>query len=541
LFFAGDRFVARVVGPRWKVLEARRQVALGELETPGLAALLFGWMNGRAPASADELVASGLLSRDELARVVTYGASDTPVFSPGAAPRSAWGTPAALTPLIDLPAPAAVTVTERDAYRIFVDGYERDWRANVGPFALRVAWTGGATGPMDVDLRLAPFSRDDGSAWAALAPIAGDARLANGRTTAGARAAVGIGTAAEPRRWIRQLLAPALPGRPSSSDWLGDWVMAGVDESPAAALTGLRFGGHASLLDLAELLRPVPASGGPRLELPLYAGVAVRDEAAAELFLRNARASLGPVPIDSRSLGAHRGIAITRVERGLARAAGARVPLFPPIYYAVCRSTLTVALGEETLRHRIDDCLDGRLPRLEAKPKLKRGQAGNAAAGGDSSPGAQLVADVDLPAGGALSAIAGGLIEQLATPDEGASAAEVIYRGAPGLDAAGARALAMAYLGGAPVTPEGAAYLWSEAGVVDPARGSAHAPRPAAAGAPERRFDPIRRAWVDALAHARLEISFDGEPSTPGGAPMQSARLHLTVRRAPLGRGARGH
>ena len=127
-------------------------------------------MNGRAPASADELVASGLLSRDELARVVTYGAGDTPVFSPGAAPRSAWGTPAALTPLIDLPAPATVTVTERDAYRIFVDGYERDWRANVGPFALRVAWTGGATGPVDVDLRLAPFSRDDGSAWAALAP-----------------------------------------------------------------------------------------------------------------------------------------------------------------------------------------------------------------------------------------------------------------------------------------------------------------------------------------------------------------------------------
>jgi hypothetical protein len=213
------------------------------------------------------------------------------------------------------------------------------------------------------------------------------------------------------------------------------------------------------------------------------------------------------------------------------------VPLFPPIYYAVCRSTLTAALGEETLRHRIDDCLDGRLPRLEAKPKLKRGQAGNASAGGDSSLGAQLVADVDLPPGGALFAIAVGLIEQLATPDEGASAAEVIFRGAPGLDAAGARALAMAYLGGAPVTPEGAAYLWSEAGVVDPARGSAYAPRPPATGAP----DPSRRFWLDALAHARLEISFDGEPATPGAAPMQSARFHLSVRRGPLGRADRGH
>jgi hypothetical protein len=311
--------------------------------------------------------------------------------------------------------------------------------------------------------------------------------------------------------------------------------MAGVDESPAAALTGLRLGGRAGLLDLAELLRPVPASGGPRLDLPLYAGIAVRDEAAADLFVRNVRASLGPVPIDSRSLGAHRGIAITRVERRLAGAASARVALFPPIYYAVCRSTLTFALGEETLRHRIDDCLDGRFPRLEAKPKLKRAEAGNAAAGGDWPTGAQLVADVDLPASGALWSVAGGLIEQLASPDQGASAAETIFRGAPGLDATGARALAMAYLGGAPVTPEGAAYLSSEAGVVDPVRGSAHAPRPAAAAAHERRFDPELRAWLDALAHARFEISFDGEPATPGGTPMQSAHVHLTVRRAPPG------
>jgi len=230
------------------------------------------------------------------------------------------------------------------------------------------------------------------------------------------------------------------------------------------------------------------------------------------------------------------GIAITRVERRLARDAGARVPLFPPIYYAVCRSTLTAALGEETLRHRIDDCLDGRLPRLEAKPKVKRAEAG-----ADSSPGAQLVADVDLPSGGALSSIAGGLIEQLAAPDDGASAAEAIFRGAPGLDAAGARALAMAYLGGAPVTPEGSAYHWSEAGVVDPMRGSAHAPRATAGKTPAERLDPGLRAWVDALAHARLEISFDGEPATPGAAPMQSARFHLTVRRAPVGRADRGH
>ncbi len=93
-------------------------------------------MNGRAPASADELVASGLLARDELAH---GGHGELLSWKPGAAARSSWGTPAALTPLIEFAPPALVTATERDAYRIFVEGYERDWRQNVGPFVLRVA------------------------------------------------------------------------------------------------------------------------------------------------------------------------------------------------------------------------------------------------------------------------------------------------------------------------------------------------------------------------------------------------------------------
>ena len=67
LAFLSDRFVGEVIGPRQKVLEARRQIALAELSRPGFAALLYGWMYGRVPASADEIVASGLLKRDELA------------------------------------------------------------------------------------------------------------------------------------------------------------------------------------------------------------------------------------------------------------------------------------------------------------------------------------------------------------------------------------------------------------------------------------------------------------------------------------------
>ena len=99
LGFMGDRFVGEVIGPRQKVLEARRQIALAELMTPGFAALLHGWLTGRSPASVEELVAEKLLVKDELKHV-----SGAPItWKPGEAARSAFGTPAALTPIIELP------------------------------------------------------------------------------------------------------------------------------------------------------------------------------------------------------------------------------------------------------------------------------------------------------------------------------------------------------------------------------------------------------------------------------------------------------
>ena len=105
LLFFGDRFVAEVIGPRQKVLEARRQMATAELMTPGFAALLHGWLYGKSPGSVDELVASKLLRKDEL----KHTAGTAIEWRPGEPARSTWGTPSALTPLIELPSPDTVT------------------------------------------------------------------------------------------------------------------------------------------------------------------------------------------------------------------------------------------------------------------------------------------------------------------------------------------------------------------------------------------------------------------------------------------------
>jgi hypothetical protein len=65
--FLGDRFVSQVVVPRQKILQARRQLALAELQTPGFAALLHGLIAGKSPASIEVLLEAGLLRKDELA------------------------------------------------------------------------------------------------------------------------------------------------------------------------------------------------------------------------------------------------------------------------------------------------------------------------------------------------------------------------------------------------------------------------------------------------------------------------------------------
>jgi hypothetical protein len=112
LAYAGDRFVSTSVSPAQRILDARRQLALGELRRAGYAAMLFALMEGRQPTSVAELQKSPWLKQN----LLSHSNKEPIKFELGAAPRSSWGTPAALTPLADLPALTHVSVQERDAY-----------------------------------------------------------------------------------------------------------------------------------------------------------------------------------------------------------------------------------------------------------------------------------------------------------------------------------------------------------------------------------------------------------------------------------------
>ena len=513
LAFLSDRFVGEVIGPRQKVLEARRQIALAELSRPGFAALLFGWMYGRVPASADEIVASGLLKRDELA----HPGGERIDWQPGRGARSSWGAVGGLTPLIDLPAPAKVTSSEKAAYDIFVTGYQTFWRTSIDPVAIRLTLAPDGRGPLSADVRVLPIIA--GTDYADLLRTVGRARVDLATGTGGLRTAIGIGADAE----IRHLVTRSLREMPMIGslkvDWLGDWAMVGVDDTatPASreaikkeATTGVS---DRSLRDLVDL--------------PVYAGIEVRNLTAAVAFLAGARAIVdqaAPGSIQWGEAGRERDVPFVAVRAGGAFAAETKDVA---LYYAFCKSALVLSLSESALRHRIDDCLDGRQPRTRSAT---------------GAEGPQWIFDLDMRERGPLwwrLAFMAASGQSTASARWSTAAAEAVLRGAPGASPSVVRMLARDTLGAIPVTPEGYPYALAEDGLHDPLRGVRRGDKLALVDLLASEESPFVRLGR-LISRARSEVAFDDEPggkATAGAGGQPARSLHVKLRLEP-GRGA---
>ncbi len=517
LGFMGDRFVSEVVGPRQKVLEARRQIALAELMTPGFAALLYGWTTGRSPASVDELWAAKLLSKDEL----KHGGGQPIAWTPGEAARSMFGTPAALTPLLDLPEPDLVTESERDAYERFSRTYETYWRTFIDPAAIRVAVdTTSAGTTLTADLRIVPLI--DGTDYREVLELAGQARVEAPPIGRGARAVVGIGQDARVRRELSHLVRGFAGKHDFGLDFLGEWAMAGVDDRPALADAVL-----ATESDLPELpgadrhhVDEIKALAG----VPVYVAVAIKSMAGAALALAAVHGiadDVLPGAIQWADAGKERDVSIVRiavaddiVERGRERDGARRKDI--EIYYALSRGVFVASFNETTVRRLVDDLIDGHGPSAAA-----------------ASKGSQLVVDLAGEKQGGLFTLLSWLLtrESLQRGEASRSIAEALLVGARDRagDPAAIRALGLAYLGSVPVPPEGGQWTLADDGVHDPRRGSASAPvwpELPVAGSPTDKL-------LGAVGRFRSEIAFDHEGSGQGKSGLLSlhARVALGLRR----------
>lgn len=525
LAFIGDRFVASVVGPAQKVAEARRQVALAELTAAPIAALLYGWVHGKSPADKNELLRSGLLFAAELKH--HDGARID--WAPGVAPRSVWGTPAALEPLIDLPAVVKVSTAERDGYAQFARQYQARWGEYIDPIALRVSSSRRGEGKsLHAELRVLPLVPAEN---ATKFDLSGDGRVAPIELSSGARFTLAIGQYGYLRDSLGRLLSNVSRDGQLKLDWLGDYAMLGVADR-AELLVAARSARGARDLPIE---RPASAeemgrsSSRDELDLlaglPVYLAVGLRSRVAAAVALtalRHMAESAAPGAFEWAPFAAHRGVEVVRI---LGKERGREIAL----YYAMAGDVLLVTLNRSVLRLLIEQALDGRLPAqsTSSAARPKDGQAVFELAPLKKGPLRNILA----------SALA---VAALETAPSSRSAAEAVLRGVPESAHKPDRSaeLLLAYLGAIPLTPDGRRYALAPEGIVDPLRGSQHAPEWPALPTAESSADRV----LSAFARLRSDLSFDEEPelagarapgSPPGTAPrLRSlrARLDLTLR-----------
>jgi hypothetical protein len=488
--FLSDRFVLSAIGPAQKIAAARRELALGELTTPGIASLLHGWLNGRAPADVKELVASKLLDQADLAHF-----DGKPIeWQPGKPARSSYGSMDALEPLIDLPPVGKVTEIEQRAYDTFSQQYRWAWSEYVDPVALRIARSTEKPGRYDISLRALPLLMRENRE---VMQMVGDARVATPSATDGLRVTLGVGKEAPLRRELTRM--SGFIGRTLEFDWLGDEIVMGMADRSEVTPAARAFA--------ARSLEPPGGDeqqGGEwesMLGLPAYLVVGVRNRVGAALALgalRKLATDTVPDMFHWRDAGKHRDISVVELastDRGFLRE---RLSL----YYALCPRAIVFSFSRPVLDRLIDEQLDGKAPRgVSRKDAVGRGQ---------------LVLELGTKKDGAMATAFAWLLSAAMVEQSEISRfnAEAILRGAPEARSGDAafRAAARASLGVVPLTPDGALYRLTREGVEDPARGTPYIP---VYPATPVRGSPLADV-ISRFERLRTEVSFDEEPGAGG-------------------------
>lgn len=525
LAFMGDRFIASVIGPKQKILEARRQLALAELSTPGFAALLYGWIWGKSPASTDDLIKANLLNKAEL----QHEGGEKIQFTLGKSASSSWGSPSGLTPLIDLPAPTMITSFEERSYERFVQGYQSYWSEYIDPIAIRLAIDAPAGNkdqkgtPISADVRILPLI--DQSEYRQIQRDVGSARIVAPPFAQGARVVLGVGENAELRRELSGMLRGGFSRRHSLKvDWLGEWAMLGVADRTQLVTAAVK------VMDDDTPERPRTAEEkqqrqrvdeiGELAQLPLFAAIGLKSTPGAALAIAGARAiadDVLPGLVEWNEIGKHRSIPVVRIKiDGGAGISSSDRPI--QLYYAFCESALITSFRFDVLRRVLDERLDNKTP--AAAPIPKPGEHGAPQLAVDLSPNGQK---------SPLWTLAGWVLEEAAQDAHRRSMAmaEALFRGAPekANDAAAISALGLSVFGAVPIPPDGGTYSFGPEGVRDPARGSRYAPSWPAVPVPGSPVDKL----VSNISRFRAEMSFDDEPKPQKFDAMTSLHARIVL------------
>ncbi len=492
LMYAGDAFIQKNVSPGTRILDARRGIAAGELARVGYAALLHSMFGAPLDADLELLMKANLLTRSEARHF--DGAA---ISGDRLGPRSRWGTPGHMTPLIDLGPLKYVTAAEQEAYERFRSRYELAWGDKIDPIALRLKLAQGGKGFVS-HLRVLPLVRDRD--YSDVLGLAGDSHLALTEPALGARMALALADHSSLKNSGAQL-SKLILGRRGNLDWLGDYVFVGVeDRSAAANALFARFAPDPSAESgdwLVELSR-----------LPLYAGIHLRSVSLARVVL-GALKNWGKSKMDLSWKQREDYLDYHVYE--VAFSDDVKLSLF----YAIAGDVLFISTQLQTLHHLLDRGDD---------PGIKSDPAGQA----------QFALETHQDPGGGLCTLLNWLFER-ADSDQfealaWARALGKAISGEPGAaapTAPSARRAALAFLGQYPVTRDGLPFRYSEIGAEDPARGNELL----------RRWPSLpvvgseAAAVLGKLCFARFELSFEQEAADAEGRRERSLGVRAAIER----------
>ncbi len=496
LAYAGDRFLTAIVSPEARILDARRKLARSELLGVSYAALAHAWAFGKLPDSAATLQKRLLLDRKML-----FHFDGGPItFDSQNGPSSKWGSPSALTSLIDLEAPKKVSAAEQLAYQDFVHSYESLWSDAIDPIALRIKINESPSlHSLSARLRILPLIAD--RQYREIAELVGDVRLTAPKLEHGLRMLFSIAKDSSLRRELDGSSRSFL-GKSLSLNWVGDWAFVGLNDQASVA--------NALLPHMRPALRP--GSEPPRelesaLKLPLFAGIGIKSPTLAALAFAAARNKLtdfGSGLVQLLPEQKYRGLSILTVKG----------PDAVTVYAALSQHAFYVSLDLPTLESLLEDDLSGKLPQTLAR-----------------RPDATHQFFVDLSGrhnGGLVTSLMWGL-EQMAdeAPDSSRARAQALLLALGAADASEQRRIAESYLGGVPLTRDGRQFELTASGVGEEMRGTEHSPNWPVLPVLN---SPIERILAGFRA-MRSSISFDAEPSPNPERQERSLAIELEVSR----------
>jgi hypothetical protein len=467
--FLSDAFIRQLVGPASKIKEKRRLEALTSLAMVTNGVLFTAWETAKLPADQKGLLHASGLKTEELyapgGKDVAWDAGQRVAVS------DVYNTQRFATPLIELPIDR-VTQAEAQGYERFRAEYLGLWRQYFDPIGMRLSLTDAR---VRVETYILPLIQS--SAYNRLRQEVGGGTTTLDPASISPKTLVSLKTHINPQGTRRELLrlASILNGR-VSLDFLGDWFLVQLDDSPIYA-------------KLAELyLRDEDLLDDPRqafdllAQLPLTVGVEVRQPLPLALFLGVVRSSVLAAlpqgitwePMDP----AYKGVAIVRIQAdpeavGLPVGNGQaknKKPATLALYYAVIDGAFYLSLSEDSIKRRIDRSVARREGKEPAQPEKTVPINSSLYV----APGAAM------QAGGALRMLLEYQVHQQALANNPILYA--LYRtGLVGEKASAeeVRAVALKYLGFAPLSPDGAAYEYNPRTdeVVNRRHGSLRQPR----------------------------------------------------------------